>query len=426
MKNFTVITLGCPKNTVDSRHLINELTAEGFFYVEEFKKADFVLINTCCFINDAKEESIDEILTAAKFKTDRKLIVFGCLSKRYGDELKKEIPEIDAVFGVNQSEKIINYIRQFREGSNTIIQDFQYTAEPPSYRYVKIAEGCSRRCSFCVIPEVRGPFKSIKPEKILKEAEDFVNSGIKELILVAQDITQYGKEWKGYNLTSLIKDLCSISGDFWIRLLYLYPADINQDLIKTVAEQEKVVKYLDIPMQHSEERILRLMGRRGTRKEYIKKIKQIREAIPGVTLRSTLIVGFPTETEDEFQRLVDFIEEVQFDRLGVFKYSREEGTKAYNLKGQIPENVKNRRLDEIMSRQAVISLEKNRALTGKKYSALIDYVDADMAIARLYCHAPEIDGVVILENISDLKAGEKVKVLITEAYEYDLKGVIVS
>jgi ribosomal protein S12 methylthiotransferase len=426
MKNFTVITLGCPKNTVDSRHLINELTAEGFFYVEEFKKADFVLINTCCFINDAKEESIDEILTAAKFKTDRKLIVFGCLSKRYGDELKKEIPEIDAVFGVNQSEKIINYIRQFREGSNTIIQDFQYTAEPPSYRYVKIAEGCSRRCSFCVIPEVRGPFKSIKPEKILKEAEDFVNSGIKELILVAQDITQYGKEWKGYNLTSLIKDLCSISGNFWIRLLYLYPADINQDLIKTVAEQEKVVKYLDIPMQHSEERILRLMGRRGTRKEYIKKIKQIREAIPGVTLRSTLIVGFPTETEDEFQRLVDFIEEVQFDRLGVFKYSREEGTKAYNLKGQIPENVKNRRLDEIMSRQAVISLEKNRALTGKKYSALIDYVDADMAIARLYCHAPEIDGVVILENTSDLKAGEKVKVLITEAYEYDLKGVIVS
>jgi ribosomal protein S12 methylthiotransferase len=426
MKNFTVITLGCPKNTVDSRHLINELTAEGFFYVEEFKKADFVLINTCCFINDAKEESIDEILTAAKFKTDRKLIVFGCLSKRYGDELKKEIPEIDAVFGVNQSEKIINYIRQFREGSNTIIQDFQYTAEPPSYRYIKIAEGCSRRCSFCVIPEVRGPFKSIKPEKILKEAEDFVNSGIKELILVAQDVTQYGKEWNGYNLTSLINDLCSISGDFWIRLLYLYPADINQDLIKTVAEQEKVVKYLDIPMQHSEERILRLMGRRGTRKEYIKKIKQIREAIPGVTLRSTFIVGFPTETEDEFQRLVDFIEEVQFDRLGVFKYSREEGTKAYNLKGQIPENVKNRRLDEIMSRQAVISLEKNRALTGKKYPALIDYVDADMAIARLYCHAPEIDGVVILENISDLKAGEKVKVLITEAYEYDLKGVIVS
>jgi len=426
MKNFTVITLGCPKNTVDSRQLINELTAEGFFYVEEFKKADFVLINTCCFINDAKEESIDEILTAAKFKTDRKLIVFGCLSKRYGDELKKEIPEIDAVFGVNQSEKIINYIRQFREGSNTIIQDFQYTAEPPSYRYVKIAEGCSRRCSFCVIPEVRGSFRTIKPEKILKEAEDFVNSGIKELILVAQDITQYGKEWNGYNLTSLINDLCSISGDFWIRLLYLYPADINQDLIKTVAEQEKVVKYLDIPMQHSEERILRLMGRRGTRKEYIKKIKQIREAIPGVTLRSTFIVGFPTETEDEFQRLVDFIEEVQFDRLGVFKYSREEGTKAYNLKGQIPENVKNRRLDEIMSRQAVISLEKNRALTGKKYPALIDYVDADMAIARLYCHAPEIDGVVILENTSDLKAGEKVKVLITEAYEYDLKGVIVS
>ncbi|WP_353684948.1 30S ribosomal protein S12 methylthiotransferase RimO [Thermodesulfovibrio sp. 3907-1M] len=426
MKNFTVITLGCPKNTVDSRHLINELTAEGFLYVEEFKKADFVFINTCCFINDAKEESIDEILTAAKFKTDRLLIVFGCLSKRYGDELKKEIPEIDALFGVDETGKILNYMKQFKEYSGKKLQEFQYTAEPPTYRYIKIAEGCSRRCSFCIIPEVRGPFRSIEPEKILKEAEKFISSGIKELILVAQDITQYGKDLKGYGLPELLKDLCSISGDFWVRLLYLYPTEIDEAIIQTVAENDKIVKYLDIPMQHSEERILRLMGRRGTRKDYLKKIRQIREAIPGVTLRSTFIVGFPTETEDEFQRLVDFIEELQFDRLGVFKYSREEGTKAYSLKGQIPESVKNRRFDEIMKRQALISLEKNRALVGKNFDALIDYVDADMAMARLYCHAPEIDGVVILENVSNLKAGEKLKLLITEAYEYDLKGVIVS
>ncbi|GAB5046347.1 30S ribosomal protein S12 methylthiotransferase RimO [Thermodesulfovibrio sp. TK110] len=426
MKKFTVITLGCPKNTVDSRHLINELIAEGFSYVEEFKKADFIFINTCCFINDAKEESIDEILTAAKFKTDRLLIVFGCLSKRYGDELKKEIPEIDAIFGVDERDKILNYMRHFKESSGTKLQDFQYTAEPPTYRYIKIAEGCSRKCSFCIIPQVRGSFRSIEPEKILKEAEDFVYSGIKELILVAQDITQYGKDLKGYRLPELLKDLCSISGDFWIRLLYLYPSEIDETIIQTVAENDKIVKYLDIPMQHSEERILRLMGRRGTRKEYLKKIRQIREAIPEVTLRSTFIVGFPTETEDEFQRLVDFIEEVQFDRVGVFKYSREEGTVAYSLKGQIPENVKNRRFDEIMTRQAEISFEKNRTLIGKKYDALIDYVDADMAIARLYCHAPEIDGVVILENVADLKAGEKLKLLITEAYEYDLKGVIVS
>jgi len=425
MKNFTVITLGCPKNTVDSRHLIEKLKSEGFSYVEEFKKADFVFINTCCFINDAKEESIDEILTAAKFKEHRKLIVFGCLSKRYSEEIKKEIPEIDALFGINDTESIVDFMKQFRD-FRSFSKSFSYTVEPPSYRYIKIADGCSRKCKFCIIPSIRGSFKSIEPEKILKEAENFVNSGVKELILVAQDITQYGKELKGYRLSNLVRDLCSINGDFWIRLLYLYPTDIDDTLIQTVAENDKIVKYLDIPMQHSEERILRLMGRRGTRKEYLKKIRQLRESIPGITLRSTFIVGFPTEREDEFQRLVDFIEEVQFDRLGVFKYSQEEGTVAYKLKEQVPEAVKQRRYDEIMSRQAIISLEKNRALVGKKYDALLDYVDVDIAIARLYCHAPEIDGVVILENVSNLKAGDKVRVLITEAYEYDLKGVIVS
>lgn len=426
MKNFTVITLGCPKNTVDSRHLIESLKEEGFFYVEDFKKADFVLINTCCFIGDAKEESIDEILTAVKFKTDRILIVFGCLSKRYGDELKREIPEIDAFFGVDEREKIVEYMKQFKRNRKESGKHSDYTVEPQSYRYLKIAEGCSRKCSFCIIPDIRGNFRSIMPEKIIEEAEGFIKEGIREIILIAQDITQYGKEFKGYTLRELLKDLSQINGDFWIRLLYLYPADIDDKLLEVIAEEDKIVKYLDIPLQHSEDRILRLMGRRGTRKEYLRKIRQIGEAIPGVTLRSTFIVGFPTETEDEFQRLVDFIEEVQFDRLGVFKYSREEGTKAYSLKGQIPEKVKERRYDEIMSRQAVISLEKNRMLVGKKYQALIDYIDADIATGRLYCHAPEIDGVLIIENAINLKAGDKVKVLITEAYEYDVKGVVVS
>lgn len=425
MRSFTVITLGCPKNTADSRNLIDILKNEGFFYVEDFKKADFILINTCCFINEAKEESIDEILTAAKFKDQKKLIVFGCLSKRYGDELKKEIPEIDALFGVGDFSNILNYIKQLKKHPSIINKSSVYTVEPPSYRYIKIAEGCSRRCSFCIIPDIRGSLKSIKPEKILSEAEFFINSGIKELILVAQDITQYGKDLKGYTLKDLLKDLCLLKGDFWIRLLYLYPSDIDYSLLQIIAEQNKIVKYLDIPMQHSEERILRLMGRRGTKKEYLKKIKQIREAIPEVTLRSTFIVGFPTETEDEFQRLVDFIEEVQFDRLGVFKYSREEGTKAYSLKGQIPDNIKKRRYEEIMSKQAVISLVKNRELVGKKFDALIDYVDTDICIGRLYCHAPEIDGVVILNNDANLKAGNRVKVLIKEAYEYDVKGEIV-
>ncbi len=425
MKNFTLITLGCPKNTVDSRHLIESLKREGFSYVEDFKRADFILINTCCFIGDAKEESIEEILTAAKFKSDRMLIVFGCLSKRYGEELKREIPEISAIFGVDEGEKIVEYMKHFREDIRESDKQDDYTVEPPSYRYIKIAEGCSRKCSFCIIPDIRGRFRSINPDEIIKEAEDFVKAGIKEIILVAQDITQYGKELKGYNLEELLRDLSQISGDFWIRLLYLYPPDIDDKLLQVIAEEDKILKYLDIPMQHSEDRLLRLMGRRGTRKEYLRKIREIREATPGVTLRSTFIVGFPTEREEEFQSLVDFIEEVQFDRLGVFKYSREEGTKAYSLKGQIPENIKERRYHELMSRQAIISLEKNRNLIEKKYEALIDYIDADIAIARLYCHAPEIDGVLIIENGINLKAGDKVNVLITEAYDYDLKGVVI-
>lgn len=423
MRRFTVITLGCPKNIVDSRHLIELIKKESFIYVEDFKKADFILINTCCFIEDAKEESIDEILTAAKFKVDRKLIVFGCLAKRYGRELTKEIPEIDAIFGVDENEKITEYMKQF---TNNLIESSKhsfYSVEPKSYRYIKIAEGCSRRCSFCVIPDIRGKFRSITPDLILREAEDFVNSGIRELILVAQDITQYGRDLKGYDLKSLLRDLTKINGDFWIRLLYLYPTDIDEKLLELVATEEKIVNYLDIPMQHSEDRILRLMGRRGTKKEYLKKIRQIRDIIPGVTLRSTFIVGFPTETEEDFQGLVDFIEEIQFERLGVFKYSKEEGTKAYNLKGQIPEDIKKRRYDTIMSRQSVISLEKNRNLINKEFEAIIDYTDVDIAIGRLYCHAPEIDGVLILDNANSLREGEKIKALITEAYDYDLKGV---
>lgn len=426
MRNFTVITLGCPKNIVDSRHLINSLTEAGFNYVEEFKRADFILINTCCFIDDAKEESIEEILTAVKFKSERKLIVFGCLSERYREELKKEIPEIDALFGVNENERIIRYMDQFFDQGGISQSISSYTVEPPTFRYIKIAEGCSRRCTFCIIPQIRGKLKSIKPEKIIAEAESFVNSGIREIILVAQDITQYGKEIKGYTLRELLRDLSQISGDFWIRLLYLYPAEIDEKLIEVIAENDKIVKYLDIPFQHSEERILRMMGRTGTRKEYLKLIRLLREAVPEITIRSTFIVGFPTETEEEFQRLVDFIEEVQFERLGVFKYSRQKGTKAYNFKMQIPEELKNRRYDELMSRQALISLEKNRNLIDKQYEALIDYIDADIAVGRLYCHAPEIDGVLIIDNAANLKAGDKVKVLITEAYEYDLKGVVIS
>jgi ribosomal protein S12 methylthiotransferase len=422
--------------------------------VDDPNNADIILVNTCGFIRDAKEESIEEILKLAKIKrgqgskvkSKKKLVVFGCLAKRYRDELMKEIPEMDAIFGVGEDSSIIEYCKGLAVASSQLpVASSQLPAA--SYAYLKIAEGCDKKCTFCVIPSIRGRFRSNPPEKILKEAEEHIENGVRELILVAQDITNYGKEFKNYNLISLLKDIAAIKGDFRIRLLYLYPTEITDELLECIAEEDKIQKYLDIPLQHSEDKILRLMGRRGTRKEYIKLIRNIRKTIPGVALRTTFIVGFPGETEDDFHGLVDFIEDIRFDRLGVFKYSKEEGTPSSKLKGHVPEKVKVKRLDEIMRRQAAISLEKNRELIGRKYEAIIDEIDGDIAIARLYCHAPEIDGVVIIQNtehrrqrtedrkqrtdclssecLSSVKVGDLVTVEIVDAFDYDLKGIIV-
>ncbi len=451
MTTINITTLGCPKNVVDSRHLARRFVSEGFVHVDDANDADILLVNTCGFIRDAKEESIEEILGLAKMKGKRaKLIVFGCLAQRYRDELLKEIPEIDAIFGVGEDSNIIEYCKDLaigyrREAIGNTKMPIAHCQSPiaSSYAYLKIAEGCDKKCTFCVIPSIRGRFRSIPPEQILKEAEEYIQKGIRELILVAQDITNYGKELKGYPLVSLLKDLASIDGDFRIRLLYLYPTEISDELLECIAGEDKIQKYLDIPLQHSEDKILRLMGRRGTRKEYIKLIRNIRRTIPGVALRTTFIVGFPGETEEDFHGLVDFIEEVRFDRLGVFKYSKEEGTSASKLKGHVPEKVKNRRLDKIMTRQAAISLEKNKELVGKRYEAIIDESDDNVAIARLYSHAPEIDGVIIIDDfrlkIEDLKTkkseiinhksaipkvGDIVKVEIVDALDYDVKGVL--
>ncbi|MBA4348513.1 MAG: 30S ribosomal protein S12 methylthiotransferase RimO [Thermodesulfovibrio sp.] len=457
-----ITTLGCPKNIVDSGHLAKRFISAGFVHTDDMNDADIILLNTCGFIREAKDESIEEILRLSEIKKaagTKKLVVFGCLAKRYKDELFREIPEIDSIWGVGDDEKIIEYCKKVESGVKKFelgkkgISDFVLlnselrTQNSQSYAYLKIAEGCDKRCTFCVIPAIRGRFRSIPPENILKEAEDYIQNGIRELILVAQDITSYGREFSGYNLASLLKDIASIDGDFHIRLLYLYPTAIDEKLLDYLAGEEKIYKYLDIPLQHSEDRLLRLMGRRGTRKEYIKLIRNIRRTIPGIVLRTTFIVGFPTETEEDFDGLVDFIEDVRFDRLGVFKYSREEGTPAGKLKGQIPGKVKERRFDDIMKRQALISLEKNRELIGKRYEALIDEVDGDVAIARLYSHAPEIDGAVILNHnelyvMSNvfkvntyhasrithnafLKVGDVVTVEIVDAFDYDLKGVVI-
>ena len=442
MSAVYLTTLGCPKNMVDSRHLLEALISEGFVAVEDPVDSDFILVNTCGFIKDAKEESIEEILKLVRYKRrgskkSRQLLVFGCLAQRYRDDLLTEISEIDGIWGVGQEKEIIEYCKRLEERVETrklgrLEGKKKKEALPipgTSFAYLKIAEGCDKKCTFCVIPSIRGEFRSTAHESILEEARAHVRGGVKELILVAQDILNYGKEWKDYGLLQLLRDLAAIEGNFWIRLLYLYPTEITDELLDFIEGEEKICKYLDIPLQHSADRVLRLMGRRGTRKEYTKLIRTIRRKIPGVTLRTTFIVGFPSETEEDFSDLVDFIEEMRFDRLGVFTFSKEEGTPSAKLREQVPEKVKRRRLDEIMTRQAAISLEKNKELVGKKLRAIVDEIDGDVVIVRLCSHAPEIDGVVIIEKSAagarhavPLQVGEFVDVEIVDAYDYDLKG----
>lgn len=445
---FSLVSMGCPKNLVDSDNLTEKLTNSGLSYLDNHEKADILLINTCGFIEDAKKESIAEILKLTELKKDSKhLIVFGCLAKRYRDELIKEIPEIDAIFGIEEDERIVKYCKRIaarRKGDTEKTRE-KHSSIPrvSSYAYLKIAEGCSRKCTYCVIPSIRGEYKSITPDEILKKAEGYINAGIKELILIAQDTASYGKDLNGYDIANLLKDLCSTSGDFRIRLLYAYPASIKESLLNVIAEEEKICKYLDIPFQHSEDRILKLMKRGGSRNGYLNLIRKIRHIIPDIALRTTFIAGFPSETEEEFNSLIKFMEKAEFDRLGAFKYSKEEGTPAARLKGHLTEAIKNRRFDTIMRHQADISLNKNRALIGRRFKAVIDENSEGIAVGRLYSHAPEIDGVVIMESSklkikssklknselqtlnSKLKVGDFVTVEITDVYDYDLKGIIV-
>lgn len=441
MGKISIVSLGCPKNLVDSDNLLGRLRDDGFSHVIEPADADIILLNTCGFIEDAKKESIDEILKLKEITADgKKLIVFGCLAERYRDELIKEIPDIDAIWGVGEEDRIVEYCKKFdaRGKSQEAIGNSEipltHSLSPMaslSYAYLKIAEGCNRGCTFCVIPSIRGPYGSIESDKVLRKAEEHINAGAKELVLVAQDIGSYGRDMEGYALSSLLKDMSSISGDFRIRLLYLYPTAVNDELLRVISDNTKVCRYLDIPLQHSEDKILKAMGRRGTKESYRRMIMHIREAIPGITLRTTFIVGFPGETEDDFKGLKDFIREMRFERLGVFTYSREEGTPAAKMKGNVPKKTKKIRRDGIMEMQSHISLEKNMALVGKRFRALVDEMDGDVAIARTYSQAPEIDGVVFIEmgqgsRVKDqVKIGEFVNVEIVEAYDYDLKGKVV-
>jgi ribosomal protein S12 methylthiotransferase len=432
----SLISLGCPKNLVDSEGLLKLLAEEGIDHDPDPANADLLLINTCGFIETAKRESIEEILKLVETKGRRRLIVFGCLAKRYGDELKKEIPEIDVIFGVGEEDTIVAYCKEvagirdlgFRVGDrNTPVSSSKpslLTAEPSSYGYLKIAEGCDRGCTYCVIPDIRGKFRSGNPENILKKAERLVASGRKELIIIAQDITSFGRDIPGYGLGRLVKEIASISGDFWVRLLYLYPTSITDELIETVRSEDKVCKYLDIPLQHTESKILGLMKRGGGREYYRNLVTGLREAIPGVALRTTLITGFPQENEEDFEHMLGFVQEMQFEHLGVFPYSREEGSAAYALKGQVPRHVREKRRDRIMEVQSGISLDKNKNLVGKMFRAVVDDIDGVEGIARIYSQAPEIDGVVFIKG-PGVRKGEFVQVRIDRAYDYDLQGTVV-
>jgi ribosomal protein S12 methylthiotransferase len=420
----SLLSLGCPKNLVDSEKLLKKLEKKGIFYSSNPDESDILIINTCGFIESAKKESIEEILKLSKLKgKNKKLLVFGCLAKRHGDDLKREIPEIDALWGIGDDDKIVDYCSKIITKSITTETAEKLTETP--YAYLKIAEGCDKKCSYCVIPQIRGGFHSIPSEVILEEAKGLIQSGKKELILIAQDITEYGTDLKDYDLSRLIRDIASLEGDFWIRLLYLYPTSITDELIETIATEDKVCNYIDMPLQHSEKQMLELMGRGGSRSYFEKLIAKIRHIIPDVNIRTTLIVGFPQETDTEFNAMVKFAQRIKFDRLGVFTYSKEEGSTAYKLKGQVSKKIKAERLNKIMTVQSEISLEKNKRLVGKSFKALIDDIEDNIAVARIYSQAPEIDGVVLIHD-SSVEKGCFVNVKIEEAYDYDLKGSIVT
>ena len=425
MRKVHLISLGCPKNQVDSEKLLSRLSAYDILYSADPAEAGIIIVNTCGFIGAAKEESINEILNAAALKSGpgrKKLVVYGCLAKRYGEELLREIPEIDALWGVAEDEAIADYCRSIL-GKRSVSGKADAFHDKP-YAYLKIGEGCDRGCSYCVIPGIRGSYRSTEPDQVLSAAEEYLKSGMKELIVVAQDITSYGKDLRGYDLPRLIKEIAAIHGDFRIRLLYLYPTAITDTLLETIASTDNVCNYIDMPLQHTEKNILRLMGRGGSRAYFEKMIIRIRQIIPDVALRTTVIVGFPQETEDDFDNMLASIRRMKFDRLGAFTYSKEPGTPAAALKGQIPKRIRQSRYERLMEAQAPLSLRKNQEIVGRSFRALVDDTDGGVAIARLCSQAPEIDGVVILKDSSVAK-GDFVKVMITRAGDYDIEGTVI-
>ena len=445
--NVYISTMGCPKNIVDSENLAGLLESEGFAVVDSPEEADWMIVNTCGFIGDAKEESIARIFELAALKDaaaekgrTKRLLVSGCLSERYLKDLYREMPEVDVFCGVNDYELVPKLIRDFEADHERVAvkcePDKDYpefgtrkrSKEAPWTAYLKIAEGCDNVCTYCIIPKIRGPYRSRKPESILEEARKLAAEGVKELVLVAQDVTAYGFDFDGkYHLAELLRELCRIDGIVWIRLLYCYEDRITDELIETIKDEPKICKYIDIPLQHASTKVLRAMKRRSTFTSTERTLKKIRRRIPGIVVRTTLITGFPGETKEDFRILYDFVKNERFGRLGVFPYSKEEGTEAAVMDHQIRKDVKERRRDKIMELQRGISLDNNKSFVNRILPVLIEESDGEengvfTYIGRSEYDAPEIDNGVIVTSRVPLLPGTFVDVRIVDAYDYDLVG----
>lgn len=436
--NLLFISLGCDKNLVDSEVMLGIVERNGYTIVDNEETADVIVINTCCFIHDAKEESIQTILKMAQYKENgrlKALIVTGCLAQRYKEEILDEIPEVDAVLGVASYDKIAETIEKALKGHRfTELSDINGLPEAIEGRlvttgghfaYLKIAEGCDKHCTYCIIPKLRGSYRSVPLERLIKEAEELAGQGVRELILVAQETTLYGKDLYGEkSLHRLLRELCKIKGIRWIRLLYCYPEEIDDNLIQAMKEEKKICHYLDLPIQHSEDDILKRMGRRTSREQLVSIIGKLREEIPDIVLRTTLITGFPGETKEQHERLLEFIDEMEFERLGVFTYSAEEDTPAAAMDGQIPEEVKEARRAELMELQQEIVFERAKGMTGKEMLVMIEgkVADEDAYVGRTYMDAPNVDGLIFVNTDKELMSGDFARVTVTGAAEYDLIG----
>ncbi len=432
------ISLGCDKNLVDTEVMLGMLASRGYEMTNDEQEADIIVINTCCFIHDAKEESIQNILEMAEYKKNgsaKALIVTGCMAERYRQEILDEIPEVDEVLGTTAYDRILDAVDAALAGQHEVMTaDLDALPLPETKRlvttgghfaYLKIAEGCDKHCTYCIIPRIRGNFRSVPMERLLKEAQDLAEQGVKELILVAQETTLYGKDLYGEkSLPKLLRELCKISGIRWIRILYCYPEEITDELIQVMKEEPKICHYLDLPIQHANDTILKRMGRRTSKQELIDIVQKLRKEIPDICLRTTLITGFPGETQEQHEEVMEFIDTLEFDRLGAFTYSPEEDTPAATFEDQIDEEVKEDRQADIMELQQEIAFDKAEDMIGREVLVMIEgkVADENAYVGRTYRDAPNVDGLIFINTDVELISGDFAKVKVTGALDYDLIG----